>query len=73
MQKMKTTVKRGLVLRYLVPGLLLSEEYKMVNFMVGELHLNFKKGRTQYSVNLRIGTVWKKPSQRVSFHIILIF
>lgn len=25
-QKMKTTVKRGLVLRYLIPGLLLSEE-----------------------------------------------
>ncbi|XP_060268660.1 ATP-dependent 6-phosphofructokinase, muscle type isoform X5 [Ovis aries] len=35
-QKMKTTVKRGLVLRYLVPGLLLSEEEQQSDFGPGQ-------------------------------------
>lgn len=35
-QKMKTTVKRGLVLRYLVPGLLLSEEEQQSGFGPGQ-------------------------------------
>ena len=33
---MKTTVKRGLVLRYLVPGLLLSEEEQQSDFGPGQ-------------------------------------
>ena len=35
-QKMKTTVKRGLVLRYLIPGLLLSEEEQRSGFRPGQ-------------------------------------